>query len=78
MRVCVCLDFASCRRADVTACGCFYVRRPQKVKSQAVLERRKRGGLKTKLSSEQISCTQQEKTGAFVENQIKTFDQFSR
>jgi len=27
---------SSCRRADVTACVCFYVRRPQTVKSQAV------------------------------------------
>lgn len=57
----------------MTACGCFYVRRPQTVNSQAVLERRKRGGLTTKLSSEQISCTRnRKKMGVFVENQIKT------
>lgn len=39
------------------------------MKLQAVLERRKRGGLKSKLSSEQISCTHQ-KNGGLVENQI--------
>lgn len=45
--------------------------------SQAVLERRKRGGLTTKLSSEQISCIHnRKKMGVFVENQIKTLIMF--
>lgn len=47
----------------------FMWRRPQTVKSQAVLEQRKRGGLKTKLSSEQISCKQQ-KTGGLKKKKI--------
>lgn len=51
----------------------FMWRRPQTVKSQAVLEQRKRGGLKTKLSSEQISCKQQKTGGLKKKKSDKNF-----
>lgn len=60
----------------MTVCGCFYVRRPQTVKSQAVLERRKRGGLKTNCHLNRFPVHNR-KMGVFVKYQIKTFDRFS-
>lgn len=73
VRVCR-LDFASCGTADVTACGCFYVEETTNGEITGGFRTKEEGWFENKTLNR--FPARQQKTGG-VENQTKTFDQFS-